>query len=104
MALPHGISKATGLREALNTRCLSLHKCLAIGDGRMTNKFWKRAGSVWQWAGAIDPFARSRTRRWSTPDRAAVADYIRRVIEIITSRQIAAIVVACYQQLTKESC
>jgi hypothetical protein len=35
---------------------------------------------------------------------AAVADYIRRVIEIITSRQIAAIVVACYQQLTKDSC
>jgi len=35
---------------------------------------------------------------------AAGGDYIRRVIEIITSRQIAALVVACYHQLTKESC
>ena len=32
MLLPQGISKATGLREALDTLRLSLHNCLAIGD------------------------------------------------------------------------
>jgi hydroxymethylpyrimidine pyrophosphatase-like HAD family hydrolase len=32
MLLPQGISKATGLREALNTLRLSLHNCIAIGD------------------------------------------------------------------------
>lgn len=32
MVLPQGISKATGLREALNTLRLSLRNCLAIGD------------------------------------------------------------------------
>jgi hydroxymethylpyrimidine pyrophosphatase-like HAD family hydrolase len=33
MMLPQGISKATGLRKALDTLRLSLHNCLAIGDG-----------------------------------------------------------------------
>lgn len=33
MALPQGVTKATGLREALNTLRLSLHNCLGIGDG-----------------------------------------------------------------------
>jgi hydroxymethylpyrimidine pyrophosphatase-like HAD family hydrolase len=33
MLLPQGISKATGLRKALDTLRLSLHNCLAIGDG-----------------------------------------------------------------------
>ncbi len=32
MLLPQGISKATGLREALDTLRLSLHNCVAIGD------------------------------------------------------------------------
>lgn len=32
MLLPQGISKATGLREALKTLRLSLHNCVAIGD------------------------------------------------------------------------
>jgi hydroxymethylpyrimidine pyrophosphatase-like HAD family hydrolase len=32
MLLPQGISKATGLREALNTLRLSLHNCIGIGD------------------------------------------------------------------------
>lgn len=32
MLLPQGISKATGLREALDTLRLSLHNCIAIGD------------------------------------------------------------------------
>lgn len=32
MLLPQGISKATGLRETLNTLRLSLHNCIAIGD------------------------------------------------------------------------
>lgn len=33
MVLPDGVSKASGLRETLNTMRLSLHNCLAIGDG-----------------------------------------------------------------------
>ena len=32
MLLPQGISKATGLREALDTLRLSLHNCIGIGD------------------------------------------------------------------------
>jgi hypothetical protein len=32
MVLPQGISKASGLREALNTLRLSLHNCIGIGD------------------------------------------------------------------------
>jgi hydroxymethylpyrimidine pyrophosphatase-like HAD family hydrolase len=32
MVLPQGISKASGLREALNTMRLSLHNCIGIGD------------------------------------------------------------------------
>lgn len=32
MVLPQGVSKASGLREALNTMRLSLHNCIAIGD------------------------------------------------------------------------
>jgi len=32
MVLPHGINKASGLREALNTMRLSLHNCIGIGD------------------------------------------------------------------------
>lgn len=32
MVLPQGISKATGLREVLDTLRLSLHNCIAIGD------------------------------------------------------------------------
>lgn len=32
MVLPHGVSKASGLREVLDTMRLSLHNCLAIGD------------------------------------------------------------------------
>ena len=32
MLLPQGISKATGLRAALDTLRLSLHNCIAIGD------------------------------------------------------------------------
>jgi hydroxymethylpyrimidine pyrophosphatase-like HAD family hydrolase len=33
MVLPQGITKATGLREALKTLRLSLHNCVGIGDG-----------------------------------------------------------------------
>lgn len=33
MVLPQGITKASGLREALNTMRLSLHNCIGIGDG-----------------------------------------------------------------------
>lgn len=33
MILPQGITKESGLREALNTMRLSLHNCIGIGDG-----------------------------------------------------------------------
>lgn len=33
MVLPQGITKASGLREALDTMRLSLHNCIGIGDG-----------------------------------------------------------------------
>lgn len=33
MVLPQGTTKASGLREALNTMRLSLHNCIGIGDG-----------------------------------------------------------------------
>ena len=33
MVLPQGITKASGLREALHTMRLSLHNCIGIGDG-----------------------------------------------------------------------
>lgn len=33
MILPQGINKASGLREGLKTLRLSLHNCIAIGDG-----------------------------------------------------------------------
>lgn len=33
MVLPQGVTKATGLREALDTMRLSLHNCIGIGDG-----------------------------------------------------------------------
>jgi 3-deoxy-D-manno-octulosonate 8-phosphate phosphatase KdsC-like HAD superfamily phosphatase len=45
MVLPQGISKATGLREVLDTLRLSLHNCIAIGDAENDYQLLERAKS-----------------------------------------------------------
>lgn len=82
MVLPEGISKATGLREALNTLRLSLHNCIAIGDA--ANDFQlldacEIGVAVGDGSKALHAIADE-----ILPGRGptAVAEYIRRVIEL----------------------
>ena len=81
MLLPQGISKATGLRVLLDTLRLSLHNCIAIGDAENDFQLLEVAeiGVAVGWG--------SKSLR-EIPDEvlpgkgpAAVADYIRGVIE-----------------------
>ena len=81
MVLPQGISKATGLREALNTLRLSLHNCIAIGDAANDYQLLDACEIgvvVGDGSKALHAIADE-----VLPDRGpvAVAEYIRRVIE-----------------------
>ena len=82
MVLPQGISKATGLREALDTLRLSLHNCIAIGDAE--NDFQLLEASEFGVAAGWGSKSLHKIADEVLPGRgpAAVADYIRRAIEI----------------------
>ena len=82
MLLPQGISKATGLREALDTLRLSLHNCIAIGDGENDFQLLEAAeiGVAVGWGSKSLHAIADEILPGNGP--AAVADYIRRAIEI----------------------
>lgn len=82
MVLPQGISKATGLREALDTLRLSLHNCIAIGDAE--NDFQLLEASEFGVAAGWGSKSLHKIADEVLPGRgpSAVADYIRRAIEI----------------------
>ena len=81
MLLPQGISKATGLREVLDTLRLSLHNCIAIGDAE--NDFQLLEASEIGVAVGWGSKSLRAVADEVLPDKgpAAVADYIREVIE-----------------------
>jgi hydroxymethylpyrimidine pyrophosphatase-like HAD family hydrolase len=81
MLLPQGISKATGLREALDTLRLSLHNCIAIGDAENDYQLLE-ACEIGVAVGRGSQSLREVADDVLTGEGpAAVADYIRRVIE-----------------------
>jgi hydroxymethylpyrimidine pyrophosphatase-like HAD family hydrolase len=81
MLLPQGISKATGLREALDTLRLSLHNCIAIGDGENDFQLLEASeiGVTVGWGSKSLHEIADEVLSGKGP--AAVADYIRRAIE-----------------------
>ena len=81
MLLPQGISKATGLREALNTLRLSLHNCIAIGDAENDYQLLEACeiGVAVGWGSKSLREIADEVLTGKGP--AAVADYIRRVID-----------------------
>ena len=81
MVLPQGISKATGLREALDTLRLSLHNCIAIGDGENDFQLLEAAeiGVACGWGSKSLREIADEVLPGQGP--AAVADYILRAIE-----------------------
>src|SRR5690606_18569997 len=80
MVLPQGISKATGLKEALNTLRLSPHNALGIGDGE--NDFMlldsSEVGVAVEWGSQALIEIADEVIRGGGPE--AVGAYIRRVI------------------------
>lgn len=81
MVLPQGISKATGLREALNTLRLSLHNCIALGDAENDFQLLDACEigvAVGSGSRALRAIA---DEILPEPGPEAVASYIRRVIE-----------------------
>lgn len=80
MLLPQGISKATGLRAALDTLRLSLHNCIAIGDAENDVQLLEAAeiGVAVGWGSESLRAMADEVLPGDGP--AAVADYIRRVI------------------------
>ncbi len=80
MLLPQGISKATGLREALDTLRLSLHNCIAIGDGENDFQLLEAAeiGVAVAWGSNSLRAIADEVLPGKGP--AAVADYVRGVI------------------------
>jgi len=81
MLLPQGISKATGLREALDTLRLSLHNCIAIGDAENDFQLLEASeiGVAVGWGSKSLREIADEVLPGKGP--AAVADYIRRAIE-----------------------
>ena len=81
MLLPQGISKASGLREALNTLRLSLHNCIAIGDAENDFQMLDAAeiGVAVGWGSKSLHEIADEVLPGAGPS--AVADYIRRAIE-----------------------
>ena len=81
MLLPQGISKATGLRAALDTLRLSLHNCIAIGDAENDFQLLEAAeiGVAVAWGSKSLFEIADEVLPGTGP--AAVADYIRGVIE-----------------------
>jgi len=81
MLLPQGISKATGLREALNTLRLSLHNCIAIGDAENDYQLLEACeiGVAVGWGSKALREIADEVLTGKGP--IAVADYIRRVID-----------------------
>lgn len=81
MLLPQGISKATGLREVLDTLRLSLHNCIAIGDGENDFQLLEAAeiGVACGWGSKSLGEIADEVLPGNGP--AAVADYILRAIE-----------------------
>lgn len=81
MLLPQGISKATGLREALTTLRLSLHNCIAIGDAENDYQLLEACefGVAVAWGSKSLREIADQVLTGNGP--AAVADYIRRVID-----------------------
>ncbi len=81
MVLPQGISKATGLREALDTLRLSLHNCIAIGDAENDFQLLEASeiGVAAGWGSKSLHEIADEILPGNGP--AAVAEYIRHVIE-----------------------
>jgi hydroxymethylpyrimidine pyrophosphatase-like HAD family hydrolase len=81
MLLPQGISKATGLRAALDTLRLSLHNCIAIGDAENDFQLLEAAeiGVAVAWGSKSLFEIADEVLPGKGP--AAVAEYIRGVIE-----------------------
>ena len=81
MVLPQGISKATGLREALNTLRLSIHNCIGLGDGENDYQFLDACeiGVAMSWGSGTLREIADEVLPGHGPG--AVADYIRRVIK-----------------------
>lgn len=81
MVLPQGISKATGLRAALETLRLSLHNCIAIGDGENDFQLLEAAeiGVACGWGSKSLREIADEVLPGEGP--AAVADYILRALE-----------------------
>lgn len=80
MLLPQGISKATGLRAALDTLRLSAHNCIAIGDAENDVQLLEAAeiGVAVGWGSQSLRAVADEVLPGDGP--AAVAGYIRRVI------------------------
>lgn len=81
MLLPQGISKATGLRAALDTLRLSLHNCIAIGDGENDFQLLEASeiGVAAGWGAKSLRTIADEILPGKGPE--AVADYIRRALE-----------------------
>lgn len=81
MLLPQGISKATGLRAALDNLRLSLHNCIAIGDAENDFQLLEAAeiGVAVAWGSKSLFEIADEVLPGTGP--VAVADYIRGVIE-----------------------
>jgi len=80
MVLPQGISKATGLKEALNTMRLSLHNCLGIGDAENDYVLLDscEAGVAVKWGSSTLREIADEVVEGEGPS--AVAAYIRRIV------------------------
>jgi hypothetical protein len=82
MLLPLGISKATGLREALTTMRLSVHNCIAMGSGENDYQLLEACEigvAVGSGASSLREIA---DEVLSGTGPAVVADYIRQVIQV----------------------
>ncbi len=81
MVMPQGVSKATGLREALETLRLSARNTLAIGDAENDHELLRFAevGVAVEWGSAQLRSAADIVLSGSGPE--AVADYLRSLAE-----------------------
>ncbi len=79
MVLPQGVTKATGLREALNTMRLSLHNCIGIGDGENDHALLDACeiGVAASWGSSSLQDIADHVLEGSGPG--ALADYIREI-------------------------
>lgn len=77
MTLPQGVSKATGLRTALDTLRLSAHNMVAVGDAENDHELLRLAevGTAVEWGSAALRAAADVVLAGAGP--AAVAEYIR---------------------------